>query len=420
MTVTGTRSVWWRTPAAVITAGCLIGMVGFGIRSIFGLFLAPMTLEQDWSRETFALALAIQNLLWGVGLPFAGALADRFGPRYVLAGGSVVYAAGVWGMARSHDAGFLYLTAGVVVGLGVALTAFSLAMVAIARAVGPDRRSLALGLGTASGSLGQVVFSPLGQSFINSFGWHQALLLLAAISLLMIPLAYLVPNTTTARGEVASDQTMGEALSEAAGHRGFLLLTAGFFACGFHIAFITVHFPAFVLDLGFAAVVGAVSIALIGVFNIVGSFGSGIYGQQWSKRKGLVTLYALRAVVTVIMLLAPKGEVTVYLFACVLGVLWLATVPLTSGIVEQVFGVRYLATLFGIVFLSHQVGSFIGVWLGGFIFDQTGAYTLMWWISVFVNLAAAAIHLPIDERPLRRVVEQQGARPPGHRWISPS
>ncbi len=402
MTRANPASLWWRSPVVVIAAGCLIGMIGFGIRSVFGLFLTPMTLAQDWSRETFALALAIQNLLWGAGLPFAGALADRYGPRYVLAGGAVVYSVGVWGMAQAQDTLFLHLTAGLIVGVGVALTAFSLAMVTIARAVGPDRRSLALGLGTAAGSFGQVLFSPIGQGFIGSFGWNHALLLLAAISLLIVPLAFLVPNTTTATGEASTDQTIGEALAEARQHRGYLLLTAGFFACGFHIAFITVHFPAFVQDLGFAAVVGAISIALIGMFNILGSFGSGVYGQRWSKKNGLATLYALRSVVTLGMLLAPKTDLTIYLFAAALGVLWLATVPLTSGIVEQVFGVRYLATLFGIVFLSHQVGSFIGVWLGGCIYDRTGAYDLMWWITIAVNLAAAAVHIPIDEHPLPR------------------
>ena len=394
VTPSNIRSPAWKSPAAVIIAGCLIGMIGFGIRSIFGLFLTPMTLAQDWTRETFALALAIQNLLWGIGLPFAGALADRYGPRYILVGGAVVYSAGIWGMAQAQDVLILHLTAGVVVGAGVAFTAFSLAMVAIARAVGPQHRSLALGLGTAAGSM--------GQGFIGSFGWQSALLWLAAISLVIVPLAFLIPNTTTAKGEETTDQTMGEALVEARSHRGYLLLNAGFFACGFHIAFITVHFPAFVQDLGLGAIVGAVAISLIGVFNIFGSFGSGLYGQRWSKKRGLSTLYILRSVITLAMLISPRTEPAIYLFAVGLGLLWLATVPLTSGIVEQVFGVRYLATLFGVVFLSHQIGSFTGVWLGGYIYDHTGSYDLMWWIAIGVNLIAAALHLPIDERPLPR------------------
>ena len=286
MTVSRTRPQRWRTPVIVIVAGCLIATVGFGVRSIFGLFLAPMTVAQDWSRETFALALAIQNLVWGIGMPVAGAIADRYGPRYVLAGGTVVYALGTWGMAASSSGAMLQLTAGVVVGLGVAFTAFSLALAAMARAVGPERRSLALGLGTAASSLGQVLFSPIGQGFITAFGWYTALVLLAAILLVIIPLAFALPNGTAAGGERTTDQTLGEALTEARTHRGFVLLTSGFFVCGFHVAFITVHFPAFVQDVGLAPSVGAISIALIGAFNIVGSFGSGAFGQRWSKKRG--------------------------------------------------------------------------------------------------------------------------------------
>ena len=402
MTVSRTRPQRWHKPVTVIVAGCLIGIVGFGVRSIFGLFLGPMTLAQDWSRETFALALAIQNLMWGIGLPVSGAIADRYGPRYVLAGGTVIYALGTWGMGSSGSGLLLQLTAGVVVGIGVAFTAFSLALAAMARVVGPERRSLALGLGTAAGSFGQAVFSPIGQGFITAFGWHTALVLLAAIILLIIPLAFALPNTTAARGEPATDQTLGEALAEARGHRGFVLLTSGFFVCGFHVAFITVHFPAFVQDLGLAPSVGAVAFSLIGVFNIIGAFGSGMFGQRWSKKRGLSGIYSLRALTILVMLISPKTELTIYLFAAVIGVLWLSTVPLTTGIVEQVFGIRYLATLFGVVFLSHQIGSFLGVWLGGYIYDRTGSYNPIWWAAMALGLTAALIHVPIDERPLQR------------------
>lgn len=394
----------------VIVAGCLIATVGFGVRSIFGLFLAPMTVAQDWSRETFALALAIQNLMWGIGMPVAGAIADRYGPRYVLAGGTVVYALGTWGMAASSSGIVLQFTAGVVVGLGVAFTAFSLALAAMARAVGPERRSLALGLGTAASSLGQVLFSPVGQGFITAFGWYTALVLLAAILLVIIPLAFALPNGTTAGGERTTDQTLGEALAEARTHRGFVLLTSGFFVCGFHVSFITVHFPAFVQDVGLAPSVGAISIALIGAFNIVGSFGSGAFGQRWSKKRGLSGIYSLRAVVISLMLLAPKTEATILVFAGVIGVLWLSTVPLTTGIIGQVFGIRYLATLFGVVFVSHQVGSFLGVWLGGYIYDRTGSYDPVWWLGVALSIAAAVIHIPIDERPLPRLRPSQTTR----------
>ena len=396
----------WRTPFVIILAGCLIAMVGFGIRSIFGLFLEPMTMARGWDRETFALALAIQNLLWGIGLPFAGALADRFGPSRVLAGGAVIYGFGVWGMAGAESGMALHLFAGVLTGLGVSFTAFSIALASMAKVVGPERRSFALGLGTAAGSFGQVVFSPLGQIAIDSFGWNDTLLILAATSLIIIPLAFMLPNDTSAKGEVATDQSIGQALREAMGHSGYVLLTIGFFVCGFHVAFITVHFPAYVQDIGLNAQVGANAIALVGLFNIVGSFAAGAAGQRWSKKFGLSWIYFVRAICITALLLAPKTELTIYLFSAAMGLLWLSTVPLTTGIVAQVFGARFMATLFGIVFLSHQLGSFLGVWLGGYLYDRTGSYDAIWWAGVVLGLAAALIHLPINERPLARLAAQ--------------
>jgi MFS family permease len=393
----------WRTPLLVIIAGCIIATVGFGLRSVFGLFLEPMTGAHGWSRETFALALAIQNLLWGAGVPIAGALADRFGPPRVLAVGAIVYGLGVWGMAEAESGLALHLFAGVITGLGVAFTAFSIAMAAMARVVSPARRSLALGLGTAAGSFGQVLFSPIAQAWISSYGWHDALLLLALTSVLIIPVAFLLPGGTAARGEPLSDQTIGQALREAAAHRGFVLLTIGFFVCGFHVAFITVHFPAYVRDLGLSAETGAYAIALIGLFNIVGSFLSGAYGQGRSKKSGLSAIYFLRAIAIACLLFAPKTDLTIYVFAAVMGVLWLSTVPLTTGIVAQVFGIRYMATLFGVVFFSHQLGSFIGVWLGGYLYDRIGTYDPVWWAGIALGLAAAVIHLPINENPLARL-----------------
>ncbi|NQW11690.1 MAG: MFS transporter [Alphaproteobacteria bacterium] len=393
----------WRTPLIVILAGCLIAMIGFGIRSIFGLLLEPMTVERGWDRETFGLAMAIQNLLWGLGVPIAGAIADRFGPARVLAFGAVVYAIGVWGMAGAESVTALHLFGGVLTGIGVAFTAFSLAMAAMAKVVGPERRSLALGLGTAAGSFGQVVFSPLGQGFIEAYGWNSALLIMAASTLIIIPLALALPNNTQGKGEPISNQSLGEALKEARGHRGFVLLTVGFFVCGFHVAFITVHFPSYIRDLGLDAAVGAVALALIGLFNIIGSVISGAAGQRWSKKCGLSSIYFLRAIVIAALLLAPKTELTIYLFAGAMGLLWLSTVPLTTGIVAQVFGVKYMATLFGLVFLSHQLGSFAGIWLGGYLYDTVGSYDGVWWAGVVLGLLATAIHLPIDEKPLARL-----------------
>ena len=399
-----TASSNWRTPFIILLAGCLISLTGFGIRSSFGLFLEPMTVANDWSRETFGLAMALQNLMWGIGLPVAGALADKHGSVKVIIFGTIMYALGVWGMAEAGSGFMLQLTGGLLTGLGIAFSAFTLAMAAMVRVVGPEKRSFALGIGTAAGSFGQVVFSPISQGFISAYGWHTALLLLASISLVMIPLAMCLPNSSkSVDPSDDSDQTLRDAVKEALAHRGYILLTIGFFVCGFHVAFITVHFPAYIRDIGLDPTIGAYSIAVIGLMNIIGSFASGIAGQRWSKKYSLSVIYFGRALAIMALLFAPKTPTTMLLFAAVMGILWLSTVPLTTGIVAQVFGVRYMGTLFGIVFLSHQIGSFMGVWLGGRIFDQTGSYDGMWWAGVIVGLLAAIVHLPINEKPLARL-----------------
>ncbi len=404
------------TPTVVIIAGCLIATIGFGVRSTFGLFLEPVTTDRGWDRETYALALAIQNLLWGAGVPLAGALADKFGPTRVIAAGAVLYALGMTGMVLATSGGMLYLTAGVLTGLGIAFTAFSIALAAMAKVVSAERRSLVLGLGTAAGSFGQVVFSPLGALFLQAYGWESTVTILGLITLTMVPLALLLPGVAGAatgdasnRPMAAAEQTIGEALREAIGHQGFVLLTVGFFVCGFHVAFITVHFPAYVKDLGLGVHVGAYALALVGLFNIAGSFGAGAVGQHWSKAYGLSAIYIARAIVITALLLSPKTELVIYLFAGAMGILWLSTVPLTSGIVAQVFGVRYMATLFGIVFFSHQLGSFLGVWLGGYFYDVYGTYDPIWYAGIVLGIAAAIIHLPIDERPVPRLTPRAPA-----------
>jgi len=400
----------WRTPMLVILAGCAIAAVGFGARSALGLFLEPMTATRGWSRETFAMALALQNLFWGLGLPLAGVLADRLGASRVIMVGAVVYASGLWGMANVESAGLLHLFAGAFAGLGIAFSAFSLALAAMVKVVAPDRRTVILGLGTAAGSAGQVVFSPLSQGLIESVGWAGALVGLALFVLGMIPLALLLPRGGGTGVEPgAIDQSLVEALREARSHRGYVLLTTGFFVCGFHVAFITVHFPAYVRDLGLDPSIGAWSLSLIGLFNIGGSLLAGVAGHRWSKRLGLSTIYAARAAAILALLLLPKTPFVILGFAAVMGVLWLSTVPLTTGIIAQVFGVRYMATLFGIVFLSHQIGSFLGVWLGGVLYDRAGSYDGMWWAGVVLGLLAALVHLPIDERPLVRGALAGGA-----------
>ena len=394
----------WRSPLVVICAGCLIAMIGFGVRSSFGFFVEPMSIDKGWNRETIALALAIQNLLWGIGLPIAGAINDKYGPTKIIGFGALVYAFGIWGI-NSADSGFaLHFFAGIVTGVGISFTAFSLAMAAMAKAVGPEKRSLILGLGTAAGSLGQVVFSPTTQALINNYGWNDSLTILAVCTLFILPLAMLLPGIKASDSDNRHfDQTLRQAVHEALAHRGFVLLTIGFFVCGFHIAFITVHFPAYVSDLGLDAKVGGYALAIVGLANIFGSLMSGAIGQRSSKHYALSAIYFARSLVIIWLLFSPVSSTTIYIFAGFMGVLWLSTVPLTTGIIAQVFGVRYMATLFGLVFFSHQLGSFMGVWLGGWIYDSTGSYDGMWWAGAVLGFAAAIIHLPINENPLERV-----------------
>ncbi len=391
----------------VLVAGCLIAMIGFGVRSALGLFLEPMTVDRGWTRESFGFALALQNLFWGLGLPIAGALADKYGSSRVIMFGAVTYAAGLFGMTVAEAPFMLNVFAGVLSGIGIAFSAFTLALASMVRVVGIEKRALVLGLGTAAGSFGQVIFSPISQGFIEHSGWSATLTILALTVLFLIPLAIVLPavvNSQSAQSQHNdAKQSLKEAVREAIGHKGFVLLTTGFFVCGFHVAFITVHFPAYVRDLGLDPKYGAYSLALIGLFNIVGSFGSGIVGQKYSMKMSLSTIYFLRACVILALLLLPKTPLVILLFASVMGILWLSTVPLTTGIIAQVFGVQYMATLFGIVFLSHQIGSFIGVWMGGVLYDQTGSYNGMWWAGIFFGVLAALIHLPINEKPLARL-----------------
>ena len=393
----------WQTPFVVLLGGCLISLIGFGARSSYGLYLGPMTLDLNWTRETFALAMALQNLFWGVCLPLAGVLADRYGPLWVVIGGALIYALGTFGMTWVESSGALYLAGGILVGTGVAFTSFSLVTAIMVRVVGVQKRSLVMGLCTAAGSVGQVLYSPITQGMISNHGWSWALVVTGVSVCLIIPLAFMLPNDPRVRDEnVVHTGSIG-AMREAFTHRGFLLLTAGFFVCGFHVAFITVHLPVYVSDLGLGPMVGAIAISLIGIFNIVGSLLSGAFGQRFSKKWGLSGIYAIRAVTLLVFLVAPKSALTIYIFAATMGLLWLSTVPLTAGIIAQVFGIRYMATLYGFVFLGHQIGSFIGVWMGGYIHDLTGSYDLMWQAGIILGLAAALIHLPINEQPVPRL-----------------
>jgi MFS family permease len=394
----------WRTPAVVIVAGCLIGLVSFGLRSSFGLFTEPLSAVRGFDRETFAFAIAIQNLMWGLGQPVAGAIADRFGSGRVLAGGGVLYALGTVLMAQSTSGATLALTGGVLLGLGLAGGSFMIVLAAFARLVPEERRSWAMGLATAAGSLGQFLFAPLGQAFITGYGAVTALVLLSGF-VMLVPL---LATAMTGRGDRgAQDEpevSTGEALRGALAHPSYLLLTAGFFVCGFHIAFVTTHLPPYLGDLGFSGSLAAWSVALIGLFNVVGAYTAGVLGGHMSRRLLLSGIYFSRAVAFALFVLLPTTAVTVLLFGAAIGLLWLSTVPLTSGLVALMFGTRHAGMLFGFVFLSHQVGAFAGVWLGGAVYEATGAYDAMWWLSIALGLAAAVVHLPIHERRAPRWV----------------
>ena len=380
----------------MLTAGCIIAAIGFGTRGAMGLFTLPMTEDLGISREQWGMAMAIQNLAWGLVQPIAGGLADRYGTARVLAAGGLIYSAGIALMAFSTDASTLYLTAGVIVGTGIAVASFGVVMAAFGRAVPPEKRSLVFGIATAASSGGQFLFAPIGQGFISSFGWQAALIYMALLLLLFVPLSFALRGRTQSNPGQA-DLPFMQALSRAWGYGSYRLLVAGFFVCGFHLAFVTVHMPAYLVQCGLTAESASWSIAIIGLFNIVGSLLSGYLGGKLPKQLLLASIYFSRAVAIGLFMMFPVSEITTYLFAAALGLLWLSTVPLTAGLVSLFFGARYMGMLYGVAFLSHQVGSFIGVWLGGYVYDQTGAYDLVWYLGILLGLASAAVHLPIRE-----------------------
>lgn len=397
----------WQMPLfAILLCGSLIVALSFGVRSAFGLFMVPISGELGWGREIFALSIALQNLLWGLGQPFAGALADRFGPMKVVIGGGLLYSAGVLIMSVSTTPMLFHLSTGILVGFGLSGTGFSIVLAAVGKVVAPEKRSWALGIVTAAGSFGQFAMVPLGQAFLSAYGWQTTVLILGISSLAMLPLAgafWGIGQRGGLSAGPASTQSLGEALREASRHRGFLLLTAGFFVCGFHVAFIAAHLPSFVIDRGLDPRIGAWALGLVGLFNVIGSYTSGVLGGKYSKKYLLSMLYVTRSAVIVLFISFPMTETTVLIFAAAMGLLWLSTVPLTSGIVAQVFGPKYMSMLTGIVFLSHQIGSFLGVWGGGYLYDTTGSYNVVWYCSIALGIFAGLVHWPIDERPLDRL-----------------
>jgi MFS family permease len=396
----------WRTPMVILLCGCAISTVGFGPRAALGLFLTPMSQAHGWGRDVFALALAIQVLVWGAAQPFVGAVADRFGSMRVLSVGAVFYCAGLALMAYSSTPGMLDFSAGVLTGLGIAGSSFTIVIAAFSQLMPPHMRSLAFGAGTAAGSFGQFLFSPLAVAFVGGFGWQHALVAFGIITLLVIPLSAAVatpPMETHHAGR--RHQSLREALAEAFGHRSFLLLVLGFFTCGFQLFFITVHLPAYLVDRGLSVDTGAWTLGAIGLFNMIGSISAGWLGDRMPKRYLLSIIYLLRSVAVALFVLLPVTTVSALVFGSVMGLLWLSTVPPTSGLIALMFGTRWMATLFGFAFFSHQVGGFLGVWLGGVLYDRTGSYDVVWWLSVAFGVISAIINLPIVEQPVGRAAE---------------
>jgi MFS family permease len=388
----------------VLACGGVILMLALGTRQAFGLFLPPITADLGWGREPFSIAIALQNLVWGLAMPFAGAVADRYGAGRVVAAGGLCYAAGLVAMAfASHPLAF-GAAAGLLVGLGLAGTGFGVVLSVVARAYPPQKRSLAVGIAGACGSFGQFAMLPWSQALISGFGWLAALLVLAACAFIMVPLGAALAGRNAAAGE--SEQSIRAALEEAAGHRGFWLLTSSFFVCGFQTMFIMTHLPAYLIDRGFSPVEGMAALATIGLFNIVGSIGGGALGARYSKKRILAWMYASRVVAIALLMAAPLSAPVVYAFGAIMGLSWLGTVPLTNALVGQIFGVKYLSTLFSIAFLSHQFGAFLGAWAGGAAFDLAGSYTAVWLASIALSVAATALCMPIDERALPRRAAQ--------------
>jgi MFS family permease len=398
----------WRTPIVIIICGCAIALLSFGPRSSLGFFIQPMGREFAWGRDVFGLALALQNLLWGLGQPIAGAVADRFGVLRVMMVGALLYASGLLVMRYAATPGSLDLGAGVLIGFGLSGCSFNLVLSAFSKLLPLEKRGLALGAGTAAGSFGQFLFAPFGVALIDNFGWQSALTVFACLMLLIVPLALALSTPPAASSDVpaADQQSFRTALAEAFGHRSYVLLVLGFFTCGFQLAFITVHLPAYLADRGITAQTGGWVIAAVGLFNIIGSLSVGVLQNKFPKRYILSVLYFVRAMAIVAFISFPITPVSAIMFGAVTGLAWLSTVPPTSALVALMFGTRWFATLYGFAFVSHQVGGFLGVLLGGVVYEKFGSYTPIWWLSVLFGVLSALINLPIVEAPVSRPVAQ--------------
>jgi len=391
--------------SGLIIFSCLLLVINFGLRSSMGFFLTPISEEFGYGREVFAFSLALQNLCWGLFQPVAGAFSDKFGTFKTLVLGALVYAAGLYFTSVAESAFDLHVAAGMLIGMGVAGTGLGVVLPAMARMVAAEKRAMVLGLGTAAGSAGQFLVIPAAQELITSFGWQVTMLLLAVGALTMVALAmpFYKDKVELKLSANDADLSLTEALVEATTNVHYWLLIAGFFVCGFQLAFISVHMPSYLADKGFDSQVAVICLALIGLFNIFGCLLFGRWSGKYSKKNLLGVIYLLRAIAIAAFMIYPLSLISVYLFAIVTGFLWLATVPATSGIVAQMFGLKYMGTLFGIVFLNHQLGSFVGVWLGGYLYDRTGSYDMIWWSAAVIALVTAIIHIFIDERPVSRI-----------------
>jgi MFS family permease len=400
------RTMTWRTPAVIAVCGCLIGMMTFGPRSTLGFFLTPLSQAHGWGRDVFALALAVQNLLWGLGQPLAGAIADRYGANRVLSVGALLYAAGLVMMAYATNAAVLELSAGLLIGFGLSGCAFTVVLGAFGKLLPEHWRSVAFGAGTAAGSFGQFLYSPVAVMLMGVVGWQETLVIFGLSLLIVLPLSLALATGRSAGRTVPAAarpaQSLRQALVEAFGHRSYVLLVLGFFTCGFQLAFVTVHLPSYLIDRGLSNQVGGWTLAIIGIFNIIGSLSAGWLGNRMPKRYILSAIYFARALSIVAFISVPASPLATYAFGAVTGLLWLSTVPPTSALVALMFGTRWLTMLFGFAFFSHQVGGFLGVWLGGLAFENTGSYNSVWWLSVLFGLLSAVINLPIVETPVAR------------------
>jgi MFS family permease len=392
-----------KSQRTVLACAALILMLAMGVRQTMGLFLPQMTVANGWTRDEFAFAIALQNLLWGAFVPFAGAIADRFGAGRVLVASAAAYVLGLVLMAHAGSPVAFGLSAGLMIGLALSGTTFGVVLGVISKVVAPERRSVALGIVSAGGSFGQFAMVPVGASLIGGLGWYAALLVLAAIAAMIVPLAAGLSGRHAGAGQ-AHAQTASEAIGEAVTQKSFHFLFWSYFVCGVHTAFIALHLPSYVQDAGLGPVVGVTALALIGLGNVFGSYGAGWLGQRASKKWLLTGIYGGRAVLILALMLAPKTPATLYAFALAMGLLWLSTVPLTNALVAQIFGLKHVSMLSGAVFFGHQIGGFLGAWLGGVIFTRQGSYDLAWWISMALGVFAALVCAPINERPLARPV----------------